>query len=72
MRLTERHRSREEGDFAKGRGRTNTEASNRDHQDRGPGDRVAELLAIVLEGFLSFSRQFGHSATKEDQGMVII
>jgi hypothetical protein len=57
MRLTERHlpcrfpayptrfrRSREEGDFAKGRGRTNTEAGNRGHQDqrhRGSSRRIA-------------------------------
>ena len=27
-------RPREEGDFVKGRGRTNTHAGNRDHQDR--------------------------------------
>jgi hypothetical protein len=57
MRLTERHRpcrfpayptrfrrSREEGDFDKGRGRTNTEAGNRGHQDqrhRGSSRRIA-------------------------------
>jgi hypothetical protein len=42
-------RSREEGDFVKGRGRTNTQQAIETIKTGGAGDQAAELLAIALE-----------------------